>query len=69
MNNRIITGTMLQQDDQNLVAKIKSYTQSEITGKLLYSEMSDAILDSVNTNLVSQKQSRITAVLANKRYH
>ena len=63
----VFLGTILKQDQKNLVAKNAKETQIEITAKLLDPKMSGAILSSVNPYLKSQK-GRITAVVAKARY-
>jgi hypothetical protein len=68
LNNRIISGTMLQQD-QKIVAKIKNNTQSEVPAKLSDSKILDAFLNSVNPYLISQKEGRVTAAVTKAMHH
>jgi hypothetical protein len=57
-----------KQDSKNLVAKTAN-TQSEITAKLSDPKPSDAHLNSVSSSFNSKKEGRVTAVVAQARYH
>ena len=52
-----------------LLHKIAKETQSEITAKVSYPELSGAFLNSVNSSFKSKKEGRVTAVVAQARYH
>ncbi len=64
LENWIVYNTMLKQDQENLASKIKDDTQSKITAELLDSEMSIALLNSVNPSFTSQIEGIVTVFWA-----
>ena len=64
LNNRIISATMLQQDQNNLARKIAHQTRSDIATELSDPKMLGAFLNSVNPSLKSNKGGRVTAIVA-----
>jgi hypothetical protein len=64
LDNRISYDTLHQQDQKNLVAKKCKKTQSEITAELLDTELLGAHLNIVSSSFNSEKEERVTAVVA-----
>ena len=69
LNNWIVYDTVLEQDQKNLVAEIENDTQSETTAELSDPKLLGAFLNSVPQAFTSQKEGRVTAVVAKARYH
>lgn len=58
---------MLKQEKEGLASKLKDNSQSKSTAKLLDSDMLDAFLNNGISSFTSQKEGRVTALVAKAR--